>query len=175
MWKEILKNSFNHLWELILLIISVVIPIIIAFVPSILGKINGKIYIIVILFLIIIIMILIKLFFTTLMIIDKHKKLIPTLKNIKSGKYIFEPSELFATNMPVSLYYIDDIEEHIGLGYVETVITRSKCLQVKITKINGEDSFFIKNKDKIILKPFAIINIADILENITQPGDRINE
>ncbi len=87
-----------------------------------------------------------------------HKNIshLPKLKSFVSEDiYIFEPSELFSLQTYVSLYYSDDYEALVAIGYVTAVIETSKNLQIKkIEFANGVDIDFIKqNKSNILLKP----------------------
>jgi hypothetical protein len=88
-----------------------------------------------------------------------HKNIsqLPKLRHlINEGTYIiFTPSNLFSSQTCVSLYYSDDYDKLVALGYVDTVIETSKNLQVKIIEFaNGVDIDFIKqNKSNILLKP----------------------
>lgn len=80
---------------------------------------------------------------------------LPKLKTIQQGYLIFEPSELFASQMVVSLYYKNAIEQFIGYGTIDTVTTDKKMIQVVIVEYvpDWNETKAKKNKDKIILKP----------------------
>jgi hypothetical protein len=80
---------------------------------------------------------------------------LPRLKLIQEGRYIFEPSTLFADQSLVALYYIDEIERYVGYGYVESVISDTQNLQVIISELTGtcDEKFLTSHKKQIVLKP----------------------
>ncbi len=163
MFKDILKITFNHVIDWIILFFSVIIPICITFfgLPQI--ELKEKFYIVFIFTLTTMIIYLIKLFFNTIMIIEKQKIILPKLKLIKDNYYIFEPCELYSPQMYVSLYYCsNNLEKFIGYGIIETVISNTNNLQVKIIEFQGENidnDFCLKNKVNIFLKPSVPCNI----------------
>lgn len=64
--------------------------------------------------------------------------MLPKLKAIANDKYIFEPSPLFSSQSSVSLYLIDDYEQLVGIGYVESVLQEKRTLQVVIVKFHAD-------------------------------------
>lgn len=157
MLKEILKIAFNHIFDWIILFCSVFLPIIITCIGLPQSEVKEKWYLIFIFLILTMLVYMIKLFFNALTLIDIKKLTLPKLKLIKNDYYIFEPSELYSSQMLVSLYYsCNDLEKVIGYGVIETVISNTKNLQVKIIKFQGEDinkDYCLKNKTNIILKP----------------------
>ena len=96
--------------------------------------------------------------------------ILPKLKTTQHGRLIFEPSELFSTHTVVSLFYKDIGEQFIGWGYVETVLTDTKFLQVVIKQYFADwtnDKVFDK-KTNIIIKPSLPL---DSLETSQRQGD----
>src|SRR5690606_28726016 len=79
----------------------------------------------------------------------------PRLRTIKNDKYIFDPSPLFSNQSLVSVYLIDDYEELVGIGYVESVLQNTHMLQVIIMNYYaGYDLNKIENqRGRITLKP----------------------
>ena len=65
--------------------------------------------------------------------------------------------------MLVSLYYCgNDLEKVLGYGIIETVISSTKNLQVKIIQFQGngiDNNFCLKNRVNIILKPSVPCNL----------------
>jgi len=168
MFKEIFKITINHIFDWIILFCSVVVPIIITCFGLPQSEIKEKVYLIIIFILITLILYSIKLFINMLTIVDTKKFKLPKLKIIKDNYYIFEPSELYSSQMLVSLYYSgNDLEKLIGYGIIETVISQTKNLQVRIIKFEGENinnSYCLSNKDNIILKPSVPY---DLIQGIT--------
>ncbi|HRK98637.1 MAG TPA: hypothetical protein PLE43_09210 [Alphaproteobacteria bacterium] len=81
--------------------------------------------------------------------------ILPRLRAIANDKYLFEPSPLFSNLSWVSLYLIDDYEQLVGIGYVESVLQEKKTLQVVIAEFHADyDPAQIQNKkNRIVLKP----------------------
>ena len=57
---------------------------------------------------------------------------LPRLRTVVQEKYLFEASPIFSSQSFVSLYFSDEHEELIGIGYVETVIQDKGTLQVVV-------------------------------------------
>lgn len=80
---------------------------------------------------------------------------LPRLILVKDNKYIFEASELFSSQAAVSLFYVDEIEQYMGFGLIETVHSVTGRLQVTVIKF--EESFnelyAKRNKRNVVLKP----------------------
>lgn len=94
---------------------------------------------------------------------------LPSVKKIvkKTNEMIFivEKNDLFNINSLVSIYYEDDIQILLGIGYVET-INEKGSLQVKFYKLNDEHSKIIeslednsKTRMSLKMKPSVNINI----------------
>lgn len=100
---------------------------------------------------------------------DSANKL-PCLKLVSDDRYIFEPSQLFASQSLVSIYHIDEIESCVGYGYIETVMSNTNNLQVIIYGFTGGyDAEKIKsNKKQIILKPSITKSMMNQVQNIIQ-------
>lgn len=175
MFREIFKITFNHILDWIILFVSVFMPVIVACVGLPQSEIKEKIYIIIIFILFTLFFYTVKLYLNTLYVINSGKVILPKLKLIKNDYFIFEPSKLYSPQMLVSLYYSgNDFEKVIGYGIIETVISNTKNLQVKILKFQGEDVnnyFFQKNKVNIILKPSVPFHIV---EEISKEKENIN-
>lgn len=81
--------------------------------------------------------------------------ILPRLRAIVNDKYLFEPSPLFSNLSWVSLYLVDDYEQLVGIGYVESVLQEKKTLQVIIVEFhaNYDQSQIQSKKNQIVLKP----------------------
>ena len=88
-------------------------------------------------------------------VIENNSKVkLPKLMSIVSERYIFEKSSIFAQNSLVAFYHIEDIEEYLGFGYVESVIDNKNLQVIKVNLKRGiKDDYLIKNKKRIMLKP----------------------
>lgn len=89
------------------------------------------------------------------MIMSNYSSL-PKLKTIKRERLIFTPSDLFAPQTSVAIYYKDDIEEFIAYGTIETITTSTRYIQVMVEKFVNEKWDMDKLeeiKTKIIIKP----------------------
>lgn len=164
MWKEIINNAINGIIEWILFAFSIAVPIYISFFPSNIDKLDNKSLILTLIIMTTIIVFLFKLLWTTISIIQKNRINLPRLKSVKGDKYIFEESKLFDTCSYVSIYYIDEEQEKLALGYVESVISNTQKLQVKlIDDISQEIKDKINNyRSKIFIKPTLTINEIDV-------------
>lgn len=87
---------------------------------------------------------------------------LPRLQKVINNRYIFEPSPIFSNRLWVSLYLVDECEEIVAVGYVESVLV-TQTLQVVITEFqSGYNQRKIqKNKYRIVLKP-SIPYTADL-------------
>lgn len=157
MWKEILSNSLTHIWEWFVLIVPTVISIVLTWYPSDnLNNISLKVFITIIILLFITLSYVIKLLITTINMITNNYTSLPKLKTIQRERLIFTPSDLFAPQTSVAIYFKDDIEEFIAYGTIETIVTTTRYIQVIIEDFvsNKWDITRIEEvKDKIIIKP----------------------
>lgn len=171
MWKEIINNAINGVIEWILFVFSIAVPIYISFFPSNIDKLDNKSLILLVIILTTIVIFLVKLLWTTINIVQKNRINLPRLKSVKGDKYIFEESKLFDANSYVSVYYIDEEQEKLALGYVESIISNTQKLQVKlIENISQEIMDKINNyRNKIFIKPTLTTNEIDV--NLIKTGD----
>lgn len=171
MLKEIINNTINGIIEWLLFAFSIIVPIYISFFPSNIDKLDYKVLILMLIIAITVIIFLIKILWATIIIMQKNKINLPRLKSIKGDKYIFEESKLFDAYSYVSMYYIDEEQEKLALGYVESIISNTQKLQVKlIDNISPEIKDKINNyRNKIFIKPTLTINEID--RNLISTGD----
>lgn len=155
MWKRIIENSITHVWEWFVLLIPTLISIILTWYSFDNPYISTKILITIIIMLFITLAFIFKLLITTINIVSVNYISLPKLVTIQQGYLIFEPSELFASQMVVSLYYKDSVEQFMGYGIIDTVTTDKKMIQVVIVEYVADwnQARIKKYKDKIILKP----------------------
>lgn len=155
MWKRIIDNCITHIWEWFVLLVPTLISIILTWYPFNNSYISSKIFVTIIIILFITLAFVVKLLITIVNIISINYVGLPKLKTIHQNYLIFEPSELFASQMVVSLYYKNTVEQFIGYGTIDTVTSDKKMIQVVITEYmaNWDEKLVKRNKDKIILKP----------------------
>ena len=93
--------------------------------------------------------------------------ILPRLKAIANNKYLFEPSPLFSNLSWVSLYLIDNYEQLVGIGYVESVLQEKKTLQVVITEFHADydPAQIQKKKSQIVLKPSVLFPYAQFVKS----------
>lgn len=156
MWKDIINNCFTHLWELFVLTIPILISLYLTWYPlSNVDNISSRIYITIIIVLFLIVAIVVKLLITTINIVNQKQILLPRLRTVQNNRLVFDPSEIFSSQAVVSIYYKDEIEQYIGNGWIESVISGTKYLQVIVDDYveNWDKTKVLQNKGKIILKP----------------------
>ncbi|CDE44635.1 uncharacterized protein BN776_01435 [Clostridium sp. CAG:768] len=157
MWKDILINSLTHVWEWFALIIPTIISLVLTWYPlGNLNNISSKVFITIIIILFISLAYTIKLLITTVHMIMSNYSSLPKLKAIKRERLIFTPSDLFAPQTPVAIYYKDDIEEFIAYGTIETITTSTRYIQVIVEEFVNDKWDMDKLdeiKNKIIIKP----------------------
>ncbi len=98
---------------------------------------------------------------------DKNQNAIPKIITIEEDSILLEPSELYSSDTIVSFYFKDgEFERYMGYGFVETIQYTSKRVQIKVIDLNSSmvEKFKNKNKDKILIKPFANKNIIETLK-----------
>ncbi len=164
MWKRIIDNCITHIWEWIVLVIPTGLSIFLAWYPETkINQISIRVWITLCILLFLTMVILVKALITTVSIAKEAITALPQLKLIEEDVLIFSPSELFATNSIVSIWYIDSIERIVGYGIIETVNSQ-KYLQVKIEQWLGDynTDFIRRNKNKIVLKPTILSNAITI-------------
>ncbi len=154
--RDLIKLILNHLWEHFILIFTIIIPIWVAWYPGKFDKLDSKIYLTFIIIILVTLAVSIKFNYTIYKHFSKQNNRLPKLINIKGEYYIFEPCDFFSSQSIVTFHFKGDTEQCIGIGDLETVISDSKKLQVRLKTIinkSFDKRFIEKNKGKIVLKP----------------------
>lgn len=140
-------------------------------------KIDSKYVLVVVGPLIILVVILAKLFFTNLL--NEKQSDLPKIISIDNMALVLEPNEYFAQDIYVCLYFADDdFEKCIGYGYVETIQTKNKNIQIKVEQVEENYKKYLnnKNRNKIFVKPCITRQIYNnLLPDNTEKGGQQNE
>ncbi len=89
-------------------------------------------------------------------LIEEKQGVLPKIRSINDASLVLEPNEFFAQDSFVCLYLFEnEFERYVGYGYVETIQTNSKNIQIKIESIEKNYKKYLNDKyrNKIFVKP----------------------